>query len=371
MILLAALDLNAVAQIAAAALLGAAGLYLLLPRPRGRSVAVGLFLSVAAAAVAVVFLVNTFAPPTADAVGQVLFWLFAAGAVGFGVVLVAQRNPARGAMAFAFVILSTCGLFLLLAAPFLMAATLIVYAGAIIVTFLFVLMLSQTGGPSDENDRSREPLLGSLAGFAFAGLVLFSLYLDSPASAAIDPQPLPAPPLTAEDRADLSDAADALARSGRAADVKELDELAREARRSLGRVVGHAPGETPAGGDDGVARPTLQQRLRPAETDARTWAVIDRADRLRDRKKDVFDRLDNNLLGRAPNLDAARRELLALREDVVLLYGAGELSARNVSAVGLALYSEHLIAVEIAGVLLLVATVGAVAIAGRRREAIA
>ena len=112
-----------------------------------------------------------------DAVGSVLFWLFSAGALGFGTVLVVQRNPARGAIAFAFVILSTCGLFLLLAAPFLMAATIIIYAGAIIVTFLFVLMLSQTGGPSDENDRSREPLLGALAGFAFAGLVLFTLYL--------------------------------------------------------------------------------------------------------------------------------------------------------------------------------------------------
>jgi len=56
-----------------------------------------------------------------------------------------------------------------------MAATVIIYAGAIVVTFLFVLMLSAAGGASDENDRSREPLLGSLAGFAFTGLVLFAL----------------------------------------------------------------------------------------------------------------------------------------------------------------------------------------------------
>ncbi len=112
-----------------------------------------------------------------DLVGSLLFWLFSLGALGFGTVLVVQRNPARGAIAFAFVILSTCGLFLLLAAPFLMAATIIIYAGAIIVTFLFVLMLSQPKGASNENDRTREPLLGSLAGFAFVGLVLFALYL--------------------------------------------------------------------------------------------------------------------------------------------------------------------------------------------------
>ena len=95
-----------------------------------------------------------------------------------------RNSPHTLRMTNAFVILSTCGLFLLLAAPFLMAATIIIYAGAIIVTFLFVLMLSHADGPSDENDRTREPLLGSLAGFAFAGLVLFALYLSSPASAA-------------------------------------------------------------------------------------------------------------------------------------------------------------------------------------------
>ena len=118
-----------------------------------------------------------------DAIGTVLFILFSLGALVFGTVLVVQRNPARGAIAFAFVILSTCGLFLLLAAPFLMAATIIIYAGAIIVTFLFVLMLSQVEGPSDENDRSREPLMGSLAGFAFTGLVLFSVYISARGSA--------------------------------------------------------------------------------------------------------------------------------------------------------------------------------------------
>ena len=42
------------------------------------------------------------------------------------------------------VVLSTCGLFLLNAAPFLMAGTVIIYAGAIIVTFLFVLMLAHS-----------------------------------------------------------------------------------------------------------------------------------------------------------------------------------------------------------------------------------
>src|SRR6266536_2448487 len=139
---------QAAGQLAAAVLFGAAGVALLLPRPTGRKVPFGVFLVIAAAILATLFVVGRFGPPAPDLLGQVLFGLFSAAALAFGTVLVTQRNPARGAIAFAFVILSTCGLFLLLAAPFLMAATIIIYAGAIIVTFLFVLMLSQTEGPS-------------------------------------------------------------------------------------------------------------------------------------------------------------------------------------------------------------------------------
>ena len=173
-------------------------------------------------------------------------------------VLVVQRNPARGAIAFAFVILSTCGLFLLLAAPFLMAVTIIIYAGAIIVTFLFVLMLSQVSGPSDENDRSREPLFGSLAGFAFAGLVLFTLYLtalgNSPAKAEdgastrTEPtQRLPAPVLTNEERLTLSDV---IARLNAAADVPKSQQIEyfEGIKDSLADVVGPAGEEQSVNG---------------------------------------------------------------------------------------------------------------------------
>ena len=58
-----------------------------------------------------------------------LFYAFSATALIAGALLVTQRNPARAALSFALVVLSTCGLFLLLAAPFLMAATAIVYGG--------------------------------------------------------------------------------------------------------------------------------------------------------------------------------------------------------------------------------------------------
>src|SRR5262249_14713659 len=79
---------------------------------------------------------------------------------------------------FAMVILSTCGLFLLQAAPFLMAATIIIYAGAIVVTFLFVIMLAQQSGLDNADYRSREPFLSCVAGFVLLAAILCVLQRD-------------------------------------------------------------------------------------------------------------------------------------------------------------------------------------------------
>src|SRR5262249_53292424 len=100
---------------------------------------------------------------------------FSGLAILFAGLMITARNPARSALAFAMVVLSTCGLFLLLAAPFLTAATIIIYAGAIIVTFLFVIMLSQQGGPSNANLRTREPALATAAGSVLLTTLLIGL----------------------------------------------------------------------------------------------------------------------------------------------------------------------------------------------------
>jgi NADH:ubiquinone oxidoreductase subunit 6 (subunit J) len=152
---------------------GALAVYWLLPRPRAYPWAWGALAGAAALVLAGWLLVRTGAV-TAEVV---LFYAFSGIAIVAGALLVTQHNPARAALSFALVVLSTTGLFLLLAAPFLMAATIIVYAGAIIVTFLFVLMLAQQEGLSDADDRSREPLLSTLTGFVLLGAVLYVLKL--------------------------------------------------------------------------------------------------------------------------------------------------------------------------------------------------
>jgi NADH:ubiquinone oxidoreductase subunit 6 (subunit J) len=168
-----AADVPSVVGIVVATALGLVAVFLLLPRPRAYPIAWG----IGAGVLALLALGGLLAADVVSVEGG-LFYLFAAVAVIAGTLLITQRNPARAALSFALVVLATCGLFLLQAAPFLMAATIIIYAGAIIVTFLFVLMLAQQEGRSDADYRSREPLLASAAGFVLLGALLYVLRLS-------------------------------------------------------------------------------------------------------------------------------------------------------------------------------------------------
>ena len=353
-------------QLALALALGVCGAYLLLPRPKSRFIAGGTFLLVAATAVLGLFVTQTFGRPIGALVPDILFWLFSTGAIAFGALLVTQRNPARGAIAFAFVILSSCGLFLLLAAPFLMAATIIIYAGAIIVTFLFVLMLSNVKGPSNENDRSREPLLGSLAGFAFIGLILFALLQTNPVEAAESTDTaefsLPAALLTNGDRAALREVRTELDAALAHDDAKAAGEYAKTAHDKLAVVIGGdgVTGETPPVLER--LRPLLGDPKKPSTHDPRLLAFNGHTLQLQKTNGELEDKY---LLAQPGKADKAT--LQKLRDEVTVYSGHGQLPARNVGNIGLLLYSEHLLAVEMAGTLLLVATIGAVAIAGRKK----
>lgn len=90
------------------------------------------------------------------------------------VLMITSRNPVYAALWFAVVTLSVCGLFMLQSAPFLAAASVIVYAGAIIVTFLFVIMLAQQSGAASYDQSSRQPLFASIIAFTLLGLMLMT-----------------------------------------------------------------------------------------------------------------------------------------------------------------------------------------------------
>lgn len=85
--------------------------------------------------------------PTLGNLGeQIVFWILAATTLGAGVAMIASRSPVYSALWFALSLVGTSGLFLMQNAQFLGVATIVVYAGAIVVTFLFVIMLASPEG---------------------------------------------------------------------------------------------------------------------------------------------------------------------------------------------------------------------------------
>src|SRR5262245_12425580 len=75
---------------------------------------------------------------------EILFYIFAGLTLVFGLLVVANpfsRNPVTSAMFLVLTIVSLAGLFVLLQAFFLAAVQVLVYAGAVMVLFLFVIML--------------------------------------------------------------------------------------------------------------------------------------------------------------------------------------------------------------------------------------
>jgi NADH-quinone oxidoreductase subunit J len=105
--------------------------------------------------------------PLAD----ILFYVFAALTLGCGVLVIANpfsRNPVTSAMFLVLTIISMAGLFVLLHAFFLAAVQILVYAGAVIVLFLFVIMLLDLKA----EERRKIKIYGIIAGLISVGAIL-------------------------------------------------------------------------------------------------------------------------------------------------------------------------------------------------------
>jgi NADH-quinone oxidoreductase subunit J len=103
-------------------------------------------------------------------VGVAYFYVCALFALGGAIATVAAKNPIRGAMGLLLMILSIAGLFLALHAQFLAVIQLIVYAGAIIVLFLFVIMLLGPAASTPNDQRGRIPRAIGAGLFAAVGI---------------------------------------------------------------------------------------------------------------------------------------------------------------------------------------------------------
>jgi NADH-quinone oxidoreductase subunit J len=88
-----------------------------------------------------------------------LFYLFAAVAIAASLLVIAQRNPIYSVLLLIASFGALSGLYVLLDAPFVAVIQIIVYAGAIMVLFLFVVMLLNAPHEDTDFDEHVHPLL--------------------------------------------------------------------------------------------------------------------------------------------------------------------------------------------------------------------
>ncbi len=114
---------------------------------------------------------------------EAVFLLVAGVAVVSATATIVTRSPVYAAIWFAMTLAGVSGVLLVLDAQFLGVATIVVYAGAILVMFLFVLMLAQPSGLASYDRVSSEPMLAAIAGAVLVGLLTVSIgRLSAPAA---------------------------------------------------------------------------------------------------------------------------------------------------------------------------------------------
>ena len=174
-----------------ASLLLGLGLWMLLPRGSTRGNAFGLVLTTASLGL---FAYKLF--PLDDLVSDAVFYVMAAVTLVSAVGAVTMRSPVYCAIWFALTLLGTAGLFFFQGAQFLGVATIVVYAGAILVTFLFVLMLCNPEGHSLYDRLSFEAGISAITGALLVGLLTWTttatVFSDAKTAAA-KPSEGPAP----------------------------------------------------------------------------------------------------------------------------------------------------------------------------------
>ena len=121
---------------------------------------------------------------------EFFFFLFAAMAILSAIFMVTQANPVASVVYLVVTFFALSGLFVILDAHFIAAVQVIVYAGAIMVLFLFVIMLLNLGSgvPADIRRGLARVLAGSVA--LALMVVLTRLVLGDPGTEALAPSAL-------------------------------------------------------------------------------------------------------------------------------------------------------------------------------------
>ena len=236
-------------------------------------------------------------------------WLaygFCAIAVVLAIAFVLIKHPVHAALSFACVVLSAAGVYLLQDAAFVAASTVVVYAGATIIIFMFVLMFAQQTNLLDYDTHKQNPIAAGLVAIALGATVIAVALKEFP----------------------------------------KLEEQLAAKRSSVGVVAESVaePAGTAAAGDaaDAKVAEAKVAEEKPAESLALTGGT-------------------------------KATEAVAATDVVTIDASAAEQKMDDdrftVAKLGAAFYTRYLLAIEIAGTLLLVATIGAVVIAQREPQA--
>lgn len=115
-----------------------------------------------------------------------LFYLFAAAALISGALVILKRDPLISAIFLIVTLANIAGIYLVFGAGFLASIQVIVYAGAVMVLFLFIIMLLPAGDADESGPPRFRPGLGLAAGL---------LGLELIAAAGLAAVPIPPRPL--------------------------------------------------------------------------------------------------------------------------------------------------------------------------------
>jgi len=234
-----------------AAAIGALAVYFALPRGkrpvRGASVVLG-----AAALGSLVWLLHALIGESIAVSFVVLSLIVVASAAR----VVTHSKPVYSALYFVLVVIGTAGMAVTAGAEFLAAGLIIVYAGAILVTYVFVIMLAQQpgnlegsryGGALNYDTVAREPVAAVLAGFVLTA-TLAGVIVGRPMKAVAETTAADAENTLAIGRLMLSDFSVSVELAGVLLMVAMVGAIALSRRRVVsevdGDVEGPAPGES-------------------------------------------------------------------------------------------------------------------------------
>lgn len=258
------------------------------------------------------------------------FYLFSLIGLGAALRVITHPKPVYAALYFIVTILASSALYLMLGAEFMAFALIIIYAGAILITYLFVIMLAEQGptdqdpGAMNEYDRyAREPLAATIVGFVLLALLTAMLAQGVKTLAPAAPR--------AQGEA-------LLARMP----GKIIDSYSR-----VGLLEPRGGLERPALADVApmLDLPARSMRLTVADPDRFAVSLQD------PRVKALVGSLDNVNKG-----------------ETIRVAFPPDLRAENLDGVGFTLIAEHPMALELAGVILLMAMLGAVVLARKQIE---